>query len=107
VLGHSDVAPARKDDPGELFPWPRLADAGVGVFPLPLRGGRRPGAQPSAPRGGQGEGDLAADALAQYGYDPNAPKDKVIAAFQRHFRPSRIDGIWDKECAALLSALLG
>ncbi|MEI7790863.1 MAG: N-acetylmuramoyl-L-alanine amidase [Alphaproteobacteria bacterium] len=89
VLGHSDVAPARKDDPGELFPWQRLADAGIGVWPQGVKS------------------DLGAEALTLYGYDPNAPQDKVIAAFQRHFRPKCLTGQWDGECAGLLAGLLG
>ena len=88
VLGHSDVAPARKEDPGELFPWARLAHAGIGLWPR---------ARSSA---------LDAEALKQFGYDPAAPLDKVIAAFQRHFRPSRVTGAWDSECAGLLAGLL-
>jgi N-acetylmuramoyl-L-alanine amidase len=88
VLGHSDVAPARKEDPGELFPWQQLAKAGVGLWPE---------AVPS---------DLDAETLARYGYDPNAPQDKVITAFQRHFRPKKLDGQWDGECAGLLTSLL-
>jgi N-acetylmuramoyl-L-alanine amidase len=88
VLGHSDVAPARKDDPGEFFAWKRLADAGIGLWPE---------AQSS---------DLTSDALARYGYDPDAPQDKVITAFQRHFRPRQLDGLWDAECAGLLASLL-
>ena len=95
VLGHSDVAPARKDDPGELFPWAKLAEAGIGIFPRPPLGGR-----------GQGEGALTADALADFGYDPSAPREKVILGFQRHFRPAKLDGIWDDECAGLLAGLL-
>jgi N-acetylmuramoyl-L-alanine amidase len=88
VLGHSDVAPARKDDPGELFPWAQLAKAGIGLWPQAATG------------------DLGADALSRYGYDPNAPQDKVITAFQRHFRPRKLDGQWDGECAGLLAWLL-
>lgn len=88
VLGHSDVAPARKEDPGELFPWERLAKAGIGLWPQ---------AQDS---------DLTADALARFGYDPAVPQDKVIIAFQRHFRPARLTGQWDGECAGLLADLL-
>jgi N-acetylmuramoyl-L-alanine amidase len=88
VLGHSDVAPARKDDPGELFPWAELAKAGIGLWPDAVAS------------------DLGADALTRYGYDPNAPHDKVITAFQRHFRPKKLDGHWDSECAGLLAWLL-
>jgi len=88
VLGHSDVAPARKEDPGELFPWQRLAKAGIGLWP-------------QAPGSG-----LGADALIRFGYDPDAPLDKVITAFQRHFRPKKLDGQWDGECAGLLASLL-
>jgi N-acetylmuramoyl-L-alanine amidase len=89
VLGHSDVAPARKDDPGELFPWARLAKAGIGLWP----------------QSGAGS-DLGPEALSRYGYDPNAPLDKAISAFQRHFRPKKLDGQWDNECAGLLAWLL-
>jgi N-acetylmuramoyl-L-alanine amidase len=88
VLGHSDVAPARKDDPGELFPWMRLAQAGIGLWPQTATS------------------DLGPEALVRYGYDPAAPQDKVITAFQRHFRPERMDGQWDGECAGLLAFLL-
>jgi N-acetylmuramoyl-L-alanine amidase len=88
VLGHSDVAPARKEDPGELFPWERLAKAGIGLWPAASRG------------------DSGADALSRFGYDLNAPQDKVITAFQRHFRPKKLDGQWDSECAGLLTSLL-
>ena len=88
VLGHSDVAPARKDDPGELFPWQQLAKAGIGLWPQAV------------------SGQEGADALVRYGYDPDAPRDKVITAFQRHFRPKKLDGRWDGECAGLLASLL-
>jgi N-acetylmuramoyl-L-alanine amidase len=88
VLGHSDVAPARKEDPGELFPWARLAKAGIGLWPE-----RKPSA-------------LGPESLARFGYDPDAPQDKVITAFQRHFRPSLLNGQWDEECAGLLHGLL-
>ena len=88
VLGHSDVAPARKDDPGELFPWSRLAQAGIGLWPLP------------------GDANVGAEALEPYGYDPQAPLEKRITAFQRHFRPEKLSGIWDRECGQLLAALL-
>jgi N-acetylmuramoyl-L-alanine amidase len=88
VLGHSDVAPARKEDPGELFPWARLAKAGVGLWPE------------------RKASNLEASALAQFGYDPDAPLDKVVTAFQRHFRSNLLNGQWDQECAGLLHGLL-
>ena len=88
VLGHSDVAPARKDDPGELFPWAKLAKAGIGLWPQGLAS------------------DLGPGDLARCGYDPHAPQDKVITAFQRHYRPKKLDGQWDEECASLLAWLL-
>jgi N-acetylmuramoyl-L-alanine amidase len=89
VLGHSDVAPARKEDPGELFPWQSLANAGIGLWP----------------QGKAGEG-LGAAALPRFGYDPNAPEERLATAFQRHFRPKKLDGQWDSECAGLLADLL-
>ena len=88
VLGHSDVAPARKEDPGELFPWEKLARAGIGLWPVKTVS--------TAP----------VNALSGYGYDPDAPQEKVITAFQRHFRPRRLTGLWDTECAGLLAGLL-
>ena len=99
VVGHSDVAPNRKQDPGELFPWARLAAAGIGLWPATTSG------QPSA------EPDEAAFAenLRRYGYgippDIDWPLSDAIAAFQRHFRPSSINGIPDAECAEILQAL--
>jgi len=88
VLGHSDVAPARKEDPGELLPWARLAKERIGLWPERI------------------ESDLGPEALTRYGYDPDAPSDTVITAFQRHFRPEKLDGEWDGECAGLLAWLL-
>jgi N-acetylmuramoyl-L-alanine amidase len=90
VLGHSDVAPFRKDDPGELFPWKRLAEAGIGIWP----------AEGDDP----GEGAVGA-LLVRLGYDPEAPLEKTVTAFQRHFRPSRVDGMADGQTRRLLSGL--
>ncbi|MDE2495504.1 MAG: N-acetylmuramoyl-L-alanine amidase [Alphaproteobacteria bacterium] len=99
VLGHSDVAPARKTDPGELFPWRRLAEFGVGIWPAPRisQSGRRPT-----------DGAAFAANLTRFGYGilPDVPLEAVAAAFQRRFRPSCIDGIADDECAVLLEELL-
>jgi N-acetylmuramoyl-L-alanine amidase len=99
VLGHSDVAPARKQDPGELFDWPRLAAAGIGLWP----DGAVPRAAPIA--------EVQA-LLARYGYDvpQSAALDDataaVVTAFQRHFRPARLDGVPDAETIGRLTALV-
>lgn len=133
VIGHSDVAPARKTDPGELFPWQRLAENGIGLWPgtppnrsivrsahntpaSPQGGGKANISPP--PRGevasdservGGANADIAAQ-LSRYGYglppDTNVSLETVITAFQRHFRPSNVNGKWDAECAGILAALL-
>ncbi len=93
VVGHSDIAPARKDDPGELFDWPRLARAGLAdTIPIAI----------SDP--GWTDGEFLA-ALSRYGYDVmDGPAATV--AFQRHFRPRDIGGVVDGECRAILFGLL-
>lgn len=92
VVGHSDVAPRRKRDPGELFPWRRLAAVGVGLWPAPAE----------VPHWGMAA-TLAA--LGRYGYDIADPH-AALAAFQRHFRPKRVDGLPDRETAEILAGLL-
>jgi N-acetylmuramoyl-L-alanine amidase len=105
VLGHSDVAPARKEDPGELFDWPRLARAGIGLWPDAFAA-----IDPAA--GTAPDTTALQRKLAAYGYDvpshgrPDETTRLVVAAFQRHFRPRRVDGIADGETAARLDALL-
>jgi len=108
ILGHSDVAPARKTDPGELFPWKRLADAGHGYFSdMPAA----PGARLSL--GDEGPGVFLLQAgLTRLGYDlpPSGQYDEetatVVTAFQRHWRPDLVDGAADGETRARLMALL-
>ncbi|WFU35353.1 N-acetylmuramoyl-L-alanine amidase [Bradyrhizobium brasilense] len=109
VLGHSDVAPARKKDPGEKFPWHSLANSGVGhwVQPAPIVRGDalQLGAISDSVSNMQA-------AFRRYGYNiPNngkfdGPTMEVVTAFQRHFRPERIDGIADRSTMATLHALL-
>ncbi len=96
VLGHSDVAPTRKEDPGELFDWPRLAAAGIGLWP----GAAEPCDPPDA---AETKRQLAA---LGYGYLDDGPA-AVITAFQRHFRPEKLTGEVDAETAGRLAALLG
>ncbi len=93
VVGHSDIAPARKQDPGELFDWPRLARAGLAT-PVPQGGFDPNWTDP---------GTLAA--MARYGYDITAPLEAVVA-FQRRWRPARIDGAIDAETRTILRGLL-
>lgn len=96
VLGHADVAPLRKEDPGELFDWPRLAAAGIGLWP----GAAEPRDPPEA---AEARRQLAAFGYGYLDQDPAA----VIRAFQRHFRPEAVTGVIDAVTAGRLEALLG
>lgn len=83
VLAHSDVAPSRKTDPGEFFPWAALAAEGIGIWPHPNDIDR------------QAATDLAADhihihqLLIEFGYDPEASFEQLVTAFHRHFYPEK------------------
>lgn len=109
VLAHSDIAPARKQDPGEKFPWAQLHKAGVGHFVRPVKIARGKNFR----RGDAGIEILEAQRqLAEYGYGIapsgkfDAATETVIVAFQRHFRPRRVDGVLDISTRATLARLL-
>jgi len=108
ILGHSDVAPRRKQDPGELFPWDRLHGSGHGLWVEP----------PPAPGPALGPGDrglgvtVVRSALSRLGYEISPGSDfdddlaAVVTAFQRHWVQSRVDGVADGDTRARLMALL-
>jgi len=106
VLGHSDVAPGRKTDPGELFDWAWLATHGVGLWP-DITEGDREKAEVLARR------DYDAQKLFhQFGYNPAAAAVDVVTAFHRHYYPERLDegeksagDICEEGIARLLSLL--
>lgn len=108
IVGHADIAPARKFDPGPLFPWRRLYEAGIGAWPDDATVGRyrrlfavRPPADETLLR-----------ALRAWGYrvcddeNPALAFAQALRAFQMHFRPARVDARPDLETAALVYALL-
>jgi N-acetylmuramoyl-L-alanine amidase len=109
ILAHSDIAPGRKQDPGERFPWDALAAAGVGdyVVQAPL--------EEDAPLalGARGKDvERLQKMLAAFGFEAaitgeyDKPTEQIVAAFQRHFRPAKIDGKADRSTIATLQALL-
>ena len=93
IVGHSDIAPQRKIDPGRRFPWKALAEQGIGLWP---KAGTRPL-----------DGDFH-KALQRFGYAPPlaVPPKEIVKAFQRHFRPAQVDGMIDPETRSLLAGLL-
>ena len=109
VLAHSDIAPSRKRDPGEKFPWRILHGSGIGLWvnPAPIEPG---------PIYVLGESNPAIEELqallAKFGYGvpssgymDGATRD-AVAAFQRHFRQARVDGVFDVSTVATLRAAL-
>lgn len=94
VVGHSDIAPGRKIDPGEKFPWERLAREGVGLWPAGAAS-----ADPDEPH--------AAFLLTAIGYNPDLPLATILTEFQRRYRPARFDGVLDDETMGLIEALAG
>jgi len=92
IIGHSDLAPDRKADPGERFPWRRLAEAGVGRWP-------------SGPLAGPADAASARADLTAIGYGEAFALQDVLTAFQRRYRPARVDGALDAETAGLIRAV--
>lgn len=112
IIGHSDLAPERKDDPGELFPWKRLAEAGHGLWFEPAAE-RIKALGGLLQKGDDGIGVVVLRAgLHRLGYgikpggDYDAETESAVRAFQRHWRQSRIDGVADGETRARLVGLL-
>ena len=109
VLGHSDVAPHRKSDPGELFPWDQLAAAGIGHYVPPVEANEGENLK-------IGMASFAVEGLQAmlgiYGYDAavtglyGKKTANVVRAFQRHFRPSCVDGVADPATVETLRARL-
>lgn len=108
VVAHADIAPQRKDDPGPLFPWKVLAEQGIGAWPDPQRvafylAGRAPHTPVAT--------ESLLDLLSRYGYEIKSdmtPREqqRVIMAFQMHFRPTLWNGVADAETQAIAEALL-
>jgi N-acetylmuramoyl-L-alanine amidase len=110
ILAHSDVAPARKQDPGEKFPWWLLSESGIGhwVRPAPLDLDGK-----SIKPGDSGDPVMRLQRILRsygYGIDENGNYDDamrdVVVAFQRHFRPARVDGVADPSTLLTLRALM-
>ncbi len=111
VVGHSDIAPLRKQDPGELFDWARLARNGIGIWP---RATMEPKFEPVAlDLGASGSEVLQLQKnLFEFGYGLSCDgyfgteSHAIVRAFQRHFRQARVDGIADGATRAILDNLL-
>ncbi|MGH6925781.1 MAG: N-acetylmuramoyl-L-alanine amidase [Propylenella sp.] len=110
VLAHSDVAPGRKLDPGEKFPWALLAESGVGHWVKPAAIDGSAGALGAGDNGTRVEALQQMLALYGYGIEITSALDQrtedVVAAFQRHFRQARVDGVADRSTLETLRRLL-
>ena len=108
VVAHADIAPQRKDDPGPLFPWRALAEQGIGAWPDAQRVNfYLAGRAPHAPV----EMASLLDLLSRYGYKVKPEmtareQQRVVMAFQMHFRPTLWNGVADAETQAIAEALL-
>lgn len=107
VVGHSDIAFLRKVDPGEKFDWRKLAKAGIGIFP-----NAKPVSGSELRRGDTGNTVIRLQtSLSNWGYGLKLDgkfgekTECCVMAFQRHYRPEKLDGVWDNECAGILAAL--
>lgn len=98
VIAHSDMAPDRKEDPGELFPWDQLVANGIGLWP------KEP-VSPTTSRADIEQFDRLLDQIG-FGEDPDVDPIKRVIAFQRHWRASDISGVVDAECIAIAKALV-
>lgn len=108
IVGHSDIAPQRKQDPGPLFPWHQLAQQGTGAWPDASRVQHY-----LAGKAADKPVEMATllSALARYGYDVSGAttprqQQQLIAAFQMHFRPADYRGVPDAETLAIAEALV-
>ncbi|HHL43108.1 MAG TPA: N-acetylmuramoyl-L-alanine amidase [Hellea balneolensis] len=110
IVAHSDIAPARKQDPGERFPWALLAKNGIGVFPQSNTADQRNLFAKNSVDEGVRAVQTALRILG-YGIEQTGVLDEgsmcVIKAFQRRYRPQKIDGLIDVQTMILLSELVG
>jgi N-acetylmuramoyl-L-alanine amidase len=107
ILGHSDIAPQRKQDPGPMFPWHQLAEQGLILWPDPAKvSALKPAFEAALPDVAWFQKRLAAHGytVPQTGEMDNETKN-VLVAFQMKYRPMTIDGVPDAESAALLDVL--
>ncbi len=106
IVGHSDIAPMRKKDPGELFNWKMLAENGIGLWP------DKDSAKQIKTENQENQENKTAHAiddaikkLSTFGYDISDPAS-TITAFQRHYRQNLLNGKWDDECEQIINNLL-
>ena len=111
ILAHSDISPGRKVDPGEKFPWERLAAAGLGLWPAQTA--PYPPKMPAYRLGDEGMPVAALQSMfAKFGYGIeitgvfDVKTEAVVAAFQRHWRQGCVDGVADAETLGVLRALM-
>ena len=101
VVGHSDIAPDRKQDPGELFPWRRFAERGIGFWPEALDHAVGHSSRDDL------DGGAVRERLCRIGYGPDATLAIVVAAFQRHWRPALVNGRLDEGTLRAIEVVAG